>query len=188
MFCVGKIFIKYLFGQNISNISWRFSLLVCLLPASWSKEVHATLIIFFAKIKIIFSILTLPLWIYNNYVNVPLVTLCEDTLLTLKTASPLVKRYGWLLIEESCIPNSIKDWFTCSKRWRKHSYVAIFSAVSMRESCSSSEKVEAHLVERIKVGFDGSVKGTKRASVEFGNICLTSSKYDSSFTYSWSST
>ena len=35
---------------------------------------------------------------------------------------------------------------TCSKKWRKHSYVAIFLAVSNRESCSSSVKVEAHLV------------------------------------------
>merc|ERR1719370_995857 len=44
MFCVGHILIKYLFGQYIPKILWRFSLLVCLLPASWSKEVHATLL------------------------------------------------------------------------------------------------------------------------------------------------
>ena len=41
------------------------------------------------------------------------------------------------------------------------------------------------IFERIKMGFDGSVNGKKRVSVEFGNICHCCPP---NLTYSWSST
>ena len=80
-----------------------------------------------------------------------------------------------------------KEKVTCSKKWRKHSYVAIFSAASNRESCSSSVKVEAHLV--IKYLCQGSeVKGLLNVETYVNAASFNYDDLNNPSSYSWFST